>query len=194
MSRLLLLDDEPSVVQSLQRTMRRGLPGTVKVEGFDDPYLALSRAGEVAFDVIISDFRMPRMDGLSFLRQVRQTQPKAIRLVLSASAEVEIVTRAINDVEVFRYLVKPWVEKELLDHIRAALEKSESLKQDHELANQMRLLSGQISPQDAEVKRLEAEEPGITQVEWGPNGEVLMPDLDASFVDEDVVWPRTTKK
>ena len=193
MSRLLLLDDEPSVVQSLLRTMRRGLPGTVKVEGFDDPYLALSRASEVAFDVIISDFRMPRMDGLSFLRQVRQTQPKAIRLVLSASAEVEIVTRAINDVEVFRYLVKPWVEKELLDHIRAALEKAESLKQDHELANQMRLLSGQISPQDAEVKRLEAEEPGITQVEWGPNGEVLMPDLDVSFVDEKAIWPYTKK-
>jgi DNA-binding NtrC family response regulator len=174
--------------------MRRGLPRTVKVEGFDDPYLALSRASEMAFDVIISDFRMPRMDGLSFLRQVRQAQPKAIRLVLSASAEVETVTRAINDAEVFRYLVKPWVERELLDHVRAALEKAELLKQDHALANQMRLLSGQISPQEAEVKRLEAEEPGITQVEWGPNGEVLMPDLDLDNIDEETLGPRPSSR
>lgn len=184
MSRILLLDDEPSVVQSLQRTMRRGLPRSVKVEGFEDPHLALSRAHEVAFDVIISDFRMPSMDGLSFLRQIRQAQPKAIRLVLSASAEVEIVTRAINDVEVFRYLVKPWVEQELLEHIHAALAKSEVTRQDHDLANQMRLLRGEISPQEAERKRLEADEPGITKVEWGPNGEVLMPDLNADLALE----------
>ena len=181
MSRILLLDDEPSVVQSLQRTMRRSLPRTVKVEGFEDAHLALARAHEVAFDVIISDFRMPTMDGLSFLRRVRLAQPNAIRLVLSASAEVEIVTRAINDVEVFRYLVKPWVEPELLGHIRAALAKSESAKQDHELANQMRKLSSQLSPQEAEAKRLEAQEPGITKVEWGPNGEVLMPELDVDM-------------
>lgn len=192
MSKILIVDDESSVVTALLRLMRRGLPRTVQVEGFTDPELALHRARESAFSVVISDFRMPQMDGLHFLRQWRALQPDAVRLVLSASTEVETITKAINDVEVFRYLVKPWNDEELLAHVRAALDKGEAVQQERTLADEMRLQRGELSPQDMERKRLEAQEPGITHVEWGPQGEVLMPDL-SSDLDAQIDWSPLSK-
>lgn len=178
MSRMLIVDDEPGVVAALTRVMRRGLPRDVQVEGFTDPVLALRRAQQTTFSVVVSDFRMPQMDGLMFLRELREFQPDAIRLVLSASTEVETITKAINDVEVFRYLVKPWNDDELLAHVRAALDKGQATRDEKGLADEMRVLRGDLTQQEVERKRLEAQEPGITHVEWGPQGEVLMPDFD----------------
>jgi two-component system, probable response regulator PhcQ len=182
-NRLMLVDDEPNVIHALHRVLRRRLPPSVKVESFDDPRLALKRADEIAFDLIVSDFRMPQMDGITFLRRIRQAQPHAIRMILSASTEVDIVMRAINDVEVFRYLTKPWQEDDLVEQIQLALTRGTSERQQRGLADDMRVHRGELSAQDKELKRLEEMEPGITQVDWGPNGEVLMPDLDAPSSD-----------
>ncbi len=174
--RLLLVDDEPNVVHALLRVMRRRLPPHVKVEVFDDPCKALARARAVHFAVVVSDFRMPQMNGILFLQYFRDLQPHAIRLILSASTEVETVMSAINDVQVFRYLTKPWHEDELVAIIEQALIQFEADQQERTLADQSRLRQGLLSPQAAELRRLEALEPGITHVQWGPQGEVIMDD------------------
>lgn len=177
-NRLLLVDDEPNVIQALMRVLRARLPRDVRLEGFTDPRTALMRAREVAFDVILSDFRMPQMDGITFLSKVRESQPHAIRMILSASTESQHVMNAVNHVEVFRYLSKPWVEDELVQHIQGALQRAEASRQERSLADDMRVHKGTLSAQHAEIKRLEELEPGITNVDWGPGGEVLMPGLD----------------
>ena len=184
MNRLMLVDDEVNVVNALVRVLRRRLPSSVKVEAFSDPNLALKRAAEASFDVVISDFRMPQMTGIAFLKRLRELQPHAIRLILSASTEADTVMSAVNEVEVFRYLTKPWAEDELLTHLELALTRSETERQERELADDMRLQQGDLSAQAKELKRLEALEPGITAVEWGPQGEVLMPALDADFKNQ----------
>ena len=178
MNRLLLLDDEINVVNAMIRVLRRRLPSSLKIESFTDPAAALGRAKEVPFDVVITDFRMPQMTGVAFLTQWRAIQPHAIRLILSASTEVDTVMTAVNEVEVFRYLTKPWMEDELVSHIEQALLRYHEARQERELADDMRFQRGSLSAQDKERLRLEAIEPGITAVEWGPQGEVLMPDLD----------------
>lgn len=177
MSRLLILDDEPNVIHALQRVLKRHLPKSVQVEIFDDPVDALLRAKEVNFDVILSDYRMPQMDGITFLQLIMQTQPHAVRMILSASTEVEAIMKAINDVEAFRYLTKPWQENELVEQIQLALQRSERTREERDLADDMRSQIGSLTPQARELKRLEEMEPGITHVDWGPQGEVLMPDL-----------------
>lgn len=179
MSKLLILDDEPNVTRALLRVLKRHLPLNVRVEAFNDPMQALARAREASFDVILSDYRMPQMDGITFLQAVRQTQAHAVRMILSASTEVDTIMKAINDVEAFRYLTKPWHEDELIGQIQQALQRSESSREQRQLADDMRLQRGELSPQARELKRLEELEPGITEVEWGPHGEVLMPPLDA---------------
>lgn len=178
MSRLLIVDDEPNVTRALLRVLKRHLPSHARVEAFNDPHAALARAGETAFDVILSDYRMPQMDGIAFLGAVKQTQAHAVRMILSASTEVETIMQAINDVEAFRYLTKPWHEDELVEQIQLALQRSDSSREERRLADDMRAQRGEITPQDRELRRLEEMEPGLTKVEWGPDGEVLMPPLD----------------
>lgn len=175
--RLLLVDDEANVLQALRRVLRRRLAAEVEISAFDNPLQAIEHLRGTACDVVVSDFRMPQLDGIAFLEQVRALQPLAVRLVLSASTESETVVRAVNRVEVFRYLTKPWQEDELVSHLLAALDRSVQLREDNDLADGMRAQQDRLSAAQREARRLEREEPGITHVEWGPQGEVLMPGL-----------------
>ena len=110
--------------------------------------------------MLISDYRLPRMDGVTLLARARELDPRTVRMMLSAAADFGTVLAAVNRAGVFRYIPKPWSEPQLLADLRAAL-----------------LFDPCITPnaKELEQRRLEAMEPGITQVERGPNGEVLMP-------------------
>ncbi|TAK93841.1 MAG: response regulator [Aquabacterium sp.] len=178
MSKLMIVDDEANVTNALLRVLRRRLPLNVRMEAFVDPLKALARARESTFEIILSDYRMPQMDGITFLQAAKAIQPHAVCMILSASTEVDTIMKAINDVEAFRYLTKPWDEADLVDQIEQALHRSEREREMRHLADDMRLLRGDLSPQVHEARLLEELEPGITQVAWGPNGEVLMPPLD----------------
>jgi len=176
MKRLLLVDDESHVLSALKRLFRARFGPQVGVEAFTDPDAALVRVKEVSFDVIMSDYRMPQMTGIEFLRQVREIQPQAVRIILSASSDFEIIQRAINEIEVYRFLGKPWTDLGMAEQIADAIEKAGEQRQERELADAMRLQQGALSDAERERRRLEALEPGITHVDWGPHGEVLMPE------------------
>jgi len=183
MPRLLILDDEPNVIAALRRLIRQHYKSNLEVMAFVDPAEALARVKDTAFNVVMSDFRMPVMTGLAFLEQVKSAQPHAVRMILSASCDFDVIQKAVNDVEVFRYMAKPWSEQELLNQLQAGLDKSALGLQERTLADAMRLQQGAMSPADLELKRLEEQEPGITVVDWGPNGEVIMPD---GLLDSDI--------
>lgn len=79
-----------------------------------DPLQALARARVHAFDAVLSDYRMPAMDGVTFLKRWRDIQPDSVRIVLSASNDFAAVQAAVNEADVFRYLSKPWSDEQLL--------------------------------------------------------------------------------
>ncbi|MBI1891940.1 MAG: response regulator [Burkholderiales bacterium] len=173
MKRFLLVDDEINVLNALQRILRQRLGDIdVKVETCSDPVEALARIGEMSFDLVISDQRMPMMTGVEFLKAVRKIQPDAVRLMLSAYSEFSAVVNAVNEAEVFRYIAKPWQPEDLEQVIRLALARREQILEDKRLADEMRVQRGAMSAQELEAKRLEDEEPGITKVNWGPDGSV----------------------
>lgn len=173
MRRLLLLDDEINVLHSLQRALRQCLAtADVRIETFTDPEQALLRSGEMAFDVVVSDYRMPGMNGVDFLAAVKGIQPDAVRLVLSASTEFEAMMNAINRAEVFRYIAKPWQMDELKNTFELAFARRDQMVEERRLADEARAQRGELTPQEIEAKRLEAEEPGITKVKWGADGSV----------------------
>ena len=90
MKRLMLVDDEPNVLFALQRTLAMAFMKDgegVAIEIFDNPLEALDRAAKQPFDVVVSDYRMPQMDGIAFLRHFRELQPDVPRLILSADQE-----------------------------------------------------------------------------------------------------------
>ncbi|NMF88214.1 EAL domain-containing protein [Aromatoleum petrolei] len=119
---LLLVDDEPSVRSALRRLLRR--------EGYTllfagDAAEAFDLLARHAVGVVISDYRMPGMDGIRFLDKVRGLYPETVRMVLSGYSNVNVITEAINRGAVFRYLHKPWNDRELMESVRDAFERFE---------------------------------------------------------------------
>lgn len=125
MKRMLIVDDDPAVIAALRRTVRRHLSHDVLLDTETDPMLALMRSRWQSYDVIVSDLRMPELDGLSLLTLLAAVQPDAVRVLLTASADFDAARRAINEAGVFRFLCKPWNENELVSQLRAALAHAE---------------------------------------------------------------------
>jgi two-component system probable response regulator PhcQ len=179
MPRILLVDDEPNVLNSLRRAIN-SMPshlfgsGKVTVETFDDPILALERASECAFDLVISDFRMPNLDGVEFLKRIIVLQPSIARIMLSGYADLRALVAAINEVQVFRFLAKPWNNFDLGASMAQALEQARILAENQRLADIVRLQQGRISEQELELRRWEEACPGLTQIERGEDGSVYL--------------------
>lgn len=176
MYRLMLVDDEENILRALRRTLvvNDGSQFQFTVEIFTSPAAALQRADEIKFDLVLSDYRMPEMDGVQFLRQFREKQPDAARLILSGYADLEGIISAINEAQIFRFIAKPWHDAELRVTLAQALAYHALLIENQDLADRVRAQQGKLSRQEVELRRLETEHPGITKVNWGPNGEVML--------------------
>jgi response regulator RpfG family c-di-GMP phosphodiesterase len=175
---VLLVDDEPAILHALVRTLRRGVADglwqPLHTEVFTDPLAALARAREQSFALAISDFRMPGMNGAQFLACLRECQPDCRRVILSAHADFEGLTDAINSARISLFLSKPWNEPELLAALHEQLEEHRRRVETELLAERQRLALGQLTPQEVERRRLERMEPGITQVRWSSDGAYVL--------------------
>ena len=125
-NRLLLVDDDEMVLGSLASLLELETEYRVHTgRGGDD---ALALAAEHDFDLVISDYLMPGMNGIELLARFKEAQPWAPRILLTGYADKENAIRAINDVGLFQYLEKPWDNAHLLLVIRNALERRHLLR------------------------------------------------------------------
>ena len=180
-ARLLLVDDEPNVLRALERQLRgisRGDGPAYRIEHFTEPRQALRRAEEQAFDLVISDYRMPEMDGVAFLQAFRRVQPLAARLILSGQTDLSGLIGAINEAGIMRFLTKPWEEAELVFAVELALRERALVLENQRLADELRASRGLLARQEAELRRLERESPGITRVSRDAEGAVLLDGKD----------------
>jgi response regulator RpfG family c-di-GMP phosphodiesterase len=123
---LLCVDDEPNILSALRRLFR-GKGYHVLLAGSGAEGLALLEQEPV--DLVISDMRMPEMDGARFLEQVRARWPDTLRLLLTGYSDVQSIMDAINCGEIYRYITKPWDDNDMLLVVRHALERR-ALEQD----------------------------------------------------------------
>ncbi len=141
--RVLCVDDEASILNALRRVF------------LDEPWdLHFATSGEEGLayiaksdvDLVLSDFRMPGMDGVTFLKKVKEIRPDTMRIVLSGYADINLIVCALNEGEVYRFLAKPWNDEELQHNLRKALEH-------HRLSRENLRLNRELVAFNAELER-----------------------------------------
>jgi response regulator RpfG family c-di-GMP phosphodiesterase len=132
--RLLIVDDEPMVLEALRDVLRRSFD--VRVADSGRAALAMLRREPRGYAVVISDMRMPEMSGAVFLREARRCAPIAVRMLLTGYADYGAAAQAVNDGQIFRFLTKPCDRFELKRACAAALAQHRMQVAERELLEQ----------------------------------------------------------
>ncbi len=146
-ARILCVDDEPKVLEGLERVMHRRCSLLTANSG-EEALRLLS--GPEPIDVIMSDMRMPRMNGAALLAECRKRSPDTVRLLLTGQTDLESAISAVNEGHVFRFLTKPCPPAVLVEALTAALEQhrlitSERVLLERTLVGSMRALTEVLS-------------------------------------------------
>jgi len=115
---VLFVDDEPSILSALRRLFR---PNGYRVLLAESGPAALAMLELEPVDLVVSDMRMPEMDGAQFLERVRQRWPEMVRILLTGYADISSTIAAINRGEIHRYISKPWDDQDILLAVRDGL-------------------------------------------------------------------------
>lgn len=126
--KILVVDDESDNLALLYRTLRNDY----EVKKTLSPLEALEMLQKEPFQIIISDHKMPFMDGVEFLKRSQEFLPEAIRILVTAYSDAKILIDAINYAKIYRYVKKPYQPAELLQIVQAASEYYQ-LKEDNEV-------------------------------------------------------------
>ena len=129
-ARVLLLDDEPQVLESLRDALRRRFDVVVKTNGFQ----ALKVLTEQPCEVVLSDMRMPLLNGARFLTLAREHAPDTVRLMLTGQSSLDDAVAAVNEGEVFRFLIKPCPVATLIDALDASVARHRALRAERRFA------------------------------------------------------------
>ncbi len=118
---IVIVDDEEMVLTSISSFL--SLETDYNLETFTSAKEALDYIENNPVDLVVSDYLMPEMDGISFLIKVRELKPEVPRIILTGYADKENAIKAINQVGLFQYIEKPWDNEDILIIFRNGLEK-----------------------------------------------------------------------
>lgn len=154
--RILFVDDEVSILNALKRLFRN--------EGFEVHTAKSGREGldllktmGKPFSLIVSDQRMPEMDGTAFLEKSKAVYPKARRVMLTGYTDMEALVNAINRGEIHRYLTKPWNDHDLLVQVRQELAQYELILENLRLLHLVNKQNRELKDFNRELEKKVAE-------------------------------------
>ncbi len=128
--KILFVDDEPNVLQSIRRSLRKEFELDT-AEGGEEALRMLKANG--AYAVIVSDMRMPGMNGVELLSQAKQDAPDTVRMMLTGNADQQTAVDAVNHGDIFRFLNKPCQPDDLANAIRSGLRQHDLITAEKEL-------------------------------------------------------------
>ena len=138
---ILIVDDEENIHKTLGRLLENGYRMCFADSGLKG--LEVKKREDI--HLVVSDHRMPGMDGIKFLNEVRKISPDTIRIMLTGYADVDLAIKAINEDEVFRFITKPWNNIELLCIIKQGI-------QHYNLQKELERLNKLIQSQNTKLK------------------------------------------
>lgn len=131
---IVIVDDEKLITQSIQSLLL--IEFEILCTTFNNPMKALEFIKENNVDLVISDFLMPEMNGIEFLKQVKTYQPGATSILLTGYSDKENAIKAINEVGIYRYLEKPWDNDDFLLSVKTGIERSHLVEKLESLVSQ----------------------------------------------------------
>lgn len=138
--KILFVDDEPDLLAAYQRHLRK----VFKIETAEGPEKGLAAVTERGpFAVIVSDLRMPNMDGIQFLSLVRKKAPNSVRIMLTGCADLETSIAAVNEGNIFRFLTKPCQPNTLVKALTDGIKQYQLVMAERELLE--KTLKGSIN-------------------------------------------------
>ncbi len=123
---VVLVDDEEMVITSVRAYL--ALEADYDVQGFTRPEDAIAFMKASPFDVVVSDYLMPKINGIQLLRTSREAAPEASRILLTGHSDKQSAIEAINEVGLFQYIEKPWDNQQLLLAIQGGVERTRLLR------------------------------------------------------------------
>ena len=132
--KILCVDDEPNVLNSVRRLF---LDDEYEILTAPTAQAGLETLEKEHIQIVISDYRMPNMNGVEFLREVRARWPDTVRIVLSGYADTVSIVSAINEGEIYRFIPKPWNDDDLKVTIANALERYHLLMKNADLTAEL---------------------------------------------------------
>jgi len=134
---ILCVDDEPSILESLKRLCNANQWQAICVNSGLEALNTLLEAkqSDRSIDLILSDMRMPSMTGAELLKQTRQLYPDIPRILLTGYADIDALSKAVNECAIYNYISKPWDTNLLTNVIKSALEFSHTKRERLRLEN-----------------------------------------------------------
>jgi response regulator RpfG family c-di-GMP phosphodiesterase len=139
--RVLILDDDELILRALARVLDAAGFSTRCFASSSEALAAIEREPPV---VIISDYMMPEMDGITFLKQARTRAPGAVRILCTAAEDFSVALQAVNSGEVYRIISKPWHQQELLATVTQAAEAARLRRENERLTAEVQRQNGQL--------------------------------------------------
>jgi len=149
---ILLVDDEEMVLNSIKSFF--AIESDYNLATYTSPIQALRGVEQSHFDLVISDYLMPEMDGITFLAKVKEKRPLIPRILLTGYADKENAIKAINNVGLYQYIEKPWDNEDLRLIIRNGLEKTILLKQLEEKIREVERAQRDLSDVQKDILRV----------------------------------------
>lgn len=153
--RILCVDDEENVLRSLKRLFIDSDYEIITANSGAEGLEILKKTEPV--QVIISDYRMPGMDGVDFLREVYQQWPNTVRMVLSGYADTSAIVEAVNEGQIYKFIPKPWNDAEVKDAVSKALERYFIKKKNIQLTKELEIKNRELREINNNLERLVAE-------------------------------------
>jgi len=150
--KILCVDDEPNVLKALQRLFMDEDYEIYTAATGEEGLAILAEQWDV--QVVISDYRMPGMNGVDFLKAVYEGWPNTIRIVLSGYADTASVVAAINEGQIYKFIGKPWDDEALKATLAQAIEYYGLEKKNQELTRKLQLSNAELQVHNEELERL----------------------------------------
>lgn len=151
---VLFVDDEPNVVEALRRVL---LDEPYEVRTCTDPEQALEQILSNAPTVVVADYYMPKMNGPALLKKVREIDKDIVRIILTGKPDVTAVLDSVKEGAVYRFILKPWDDEELIMNLRQAIDYSR-------LVGERNTLLREVSEHRQTLETLEQSHPGISKL------------------------------